>query len=217
MTPSTSPEQEYFRQIEDTFIRLRGSPFLLSPSDWRLAQGWYEALIPVEVVCRALETLFEDRAERGTAGKVQSLRYCAAAVETAWRERRELGAAHAGGEAQAMDVEARLARLAQALPTSLPGRDGWAERVLAVGGVAKAAEEDLARLDREMIDASVAGLDAGVRQELEDSVESSLAVLRDRLAPDVLDEDRLRLLRERARRYAGLPLLSLFSPDAAER
>ena len=41
--------------------------------------------------------------------------------------------------------------------------------------------------------------------------------LRDRLAPEVLAADRERLLRERARRRAGLPLLSLFSPDALER
>lgn len=216
MTHKASPEQEYFRQIEDTFIRLRGAPFLLSPGDWRLAQGWYDRLIPVEVVCRALETLFERRAERGAQGKVQSLRYCAAAVESAWRERRELGVAQPVGEKYAMNVEARLAALARALPETLPAREGWVERVSALSGAASAVEDGLARLDRQLIDACVAGLDADVLESLEGLVATSLAPLRDRLAPKVLAADRDRLLRERARRHAGLPLLSLFSPDALE-
>jgi len=209
-----SPEQEYFRRIEDTFIRLRGAPFLLSPSDWRLAQSWYDALIPVDLVCRALEEMFQARADRGAAGKVQSLRYCAAAVETAWRERRELGVAQARGDEYGMDVEARLATLAQALPSSLPGLDGWVQRIRAVGSEARTAESQLAQLDSELIDASLAGLEASELAVLQAAVEDSLAALRDRLAPEVLADDRRRLLRDRVRRHRHLPLLSLFSPDA---
>ena len=214
MTETASPEHEYFRQIEDTFIRLRGAPFLLSPSDWRLAQTWHDEGIPVDLVCRALETLFQRRSESGREGKVQSLRYCAAAVEDAWRERRELGAVQVEGERYVMDVEARLDALAKALPPSLPAAEDWAARIRSLAGPATEVEEQLAQLDQELIAASLAQLDEKERRELEASVEESLAELRDRLAPEVLADDRRRLLGDRARRRAGLPLVSLFSPDA---
>jgi hypothetical protein len=214
MSAPTREEQLYFRQIEETFIRLRGTPFLLSPSDWRLAQGWYTEQIPVEVVCRALEELFARRADRGAAGKVQSLRYCAAAVESAWRERRELGGAHVAAESYEVDVESRLAKLVGALPPDLPEHQVWTARILAANAEPAAAEGRLAALDRELIEAAVRELTAAERRRLEEEVEASLGELRGRMTPEALAADRLRLLHERARQLAGLPLLSLFSPDA---
>jgi hypothetical protein len=214
MSAPTRQEQSYFRRIEETFIRLRGTPFLLSASDWRLAQGWYGEGIPVAVVCRALEDLFARRAERGAVGKVQSLRYCAAAVEGAWREQRELGSAHVAGESYALDVESRLSRLAAALPPALPERPAWVERIRMASAEPETAEARLADLDRELIETFVRGLAPAERQRLEAEVDTSLVELRGRMSEEALVADRARLLHERARQEGGLPLLSLFSPDA---
>ena len=214
MTEPSSAEQHYFRTIEDAFIRLRGAPFLLSPADWRLARGWYEEGVPVEVVCGALQEVFERRAERSEAGKVQSLRYCAAAVEEAWRTRRELGSGGETVENYQMDVAGRLERLAARLPAAQARRDAWVERIRAAGEHAQAAEEALVALDRELVDEHLATLNAAARAELEAAVATSVERLGPLLAADLAATDRARLLRENARRRAGLPLLSLFSPDA---
>jgi hypothetical protein len=214
MAELSNAESRYFRTIEDEFIRLRGSPFLLSAADWRLAQGWYEEGVPIEVVVGALREVFERRAERSEAGIVQSLRYCAAAVNEAWRARRELGVGQEAVEDYKMDVADRLERLADRLPPTLPRRDAWVERIRAAGTHAPTAEKALVELDRELIDGHLATLDALAHAELTAAVDASVERLGPKLADELATEDRARLLRDNARRLAGLPLLSLFSPDA---
>ncbi len=214
MTEPSSAEQRYFRAIEDEFIRLRGSPFLLTAADWRLSRAWFEEGVPVDLVCEALREVFERRAERSEVAKVQSLRYCAAAVEAAWRTRRELGSASAAVEDYQMDVEGRLERLAARLPAALERREEWSARIRAAGRSAREAEQALVELDRELIDEQLAGLDAAERAQLEGAVTASIERLGPKLAADIAAADRERLRRESARRRGGLPLLSLFSPDA---
>jgi len=210
-------EHAYFRSIEETFIRLRGSPFLLSPSDYRLAQAWHDEGIPVELVHRALEEVFERRAGRGESRKVQSLRYCAAAVESSWRERRELGSPQVTAAAYSLDVAERLERLAAALPEGLPQRRGWARRIRRAGADPREAERALGLIDRELVDRHLALLDPSERAEIGRDVERSLLELGLRLSPEVLAADRERLVRDRVRRRSALPLLSLFSPDIRDR
>ena len=115
-----------------------------------------------------------------------------------------------------MDVAARLESLARALPASPSDAAQWAARVRSLTGAAKVVEQSLADLDRQLVDACIDGLESGELARLEEAVAGSLAALRDRLTPEVLAADHRRLVRERARRQAGLPLLSLFSPDAVE-
>ncbi|HPR63631.1 MAG TPA: hypothetical protein PK014_05360 [Thermoanaerobaculia bacterium] len=66
----------YLRAIEHTFIRLRGTPFLLSPADVHLALEWYAQRIPVEEVLHALEEVMESHGQRNSSDKVGSLSYC---------------------------------------------------------------------------------------------------------------------------------------------
>ena len=78
------PDQEdhaYFQAVEEIFVRLRGAPLLLSPKDWHVARRWHREGIPLDLVARVLEEVFAKRKERGTRGKMSSLRYCAPAVE----------------------------------------------------------------------------------------------------------------------------------------
>ena len=70
---------------------------LADPSDWS--------------VLATLEQVFARRAERGATGRIQSLRYCASAVETAWQEVEALTAGSRRQEAPAVDVAARLEAL----------------------------------------------------------------------------------------------------------
>lgn len=129
-----SEEHRYFRAIEAVFVELRGAPLLLSPSDWRVAKGWFRQGIPLDLVSRTLAEVFAKRRERGAEGLV-SLRYCSRAIEAAWQAAQELGAAAASRQPETgFDLAGRLNALAEALPATLPDRDRWVAALGALAG-----------------------------------------------------------------------------------
>ena len=233
-------DHAYFLAIEDHFVRLRGAPLLLSPADWQVARRWHRQGIPLELVRRALEEVFARRRERGAKGRISSLRYCAPAVEAAWTERSELTAPGARVEAEAFDAASRLAALAAALPAIGGGRDrpgpggpgGLTEAPGLAGlrGLARlraelaaladaglepqAIEERLAELDRRTLDGALAALGAEERAALDTTLDKAMGAVAGRLAPAEIDRARGRLARQVLRERLGLPMLSLFSPEA---
>lgn len=198
----------YFQAVEEIFVRLRGAPLLLSPADWQVASRWHREGVPLELVGQVLEEVFAKRKERGTKGKINSLRYCAPAVEAAWADLRELTAPGERAEAAPLDIAARLRSLAAALPAA------FAERVLALQGDAPSVEAALSALDREMLAAASSSLAPEVREEVGAAVEKTLAALKGRLPADELERSRERLTWQVLRQRLGLPVLSLFSPEA---
>ncbi len=204
-------DHAYFQSVEEIFVHLRGAPLLLSPADWQVARRWHQAGIPLDLVRRALEEVFEKRKERGAKGKISSLRYCAPAVEAAWEDLRELTAPGERTAAPALDVAARLSALAAALPS---GSEELAGRLLALQGDAPTVEERLSALDRENLAAVAAGLAGEEKREIEAAVEKTLAALRGRLPADELERSRERLAHQILRQRRRLPVLSLFSPEA---
>jgi hypothetical protein len=209
-TEVEEPPHSYFQAIEEIFVELRGAPLLLSPADWQVARRWQREGIPLDLVRSALEEVFAKRKERGARGKISSLRYCAPAVEAAWADLRELTAPARRAEAPAFEVAPRLASLA----ASLPGREALSGRVAQLSGDPQEVEERLAALDREMLDQAWDGLDGETRSEVEAAVEKTLASLAGRLPALELASSRERLVRQTLRRKLGLPVLSLFSPEA---
>ena len=212
--PDQDTDHAYFQAVEEIFVSLRGSPLLLSPADWQVARHWHREGVPLDLVRRALEEVFAKRKERGAKGKISSLRYCAPAVEAAWDELKDLAAPGHRAAAPAFEVAPRLAALAAALPRTLPGRDHLAGRIGALDGDPQAVEERLASLDREMLDAATAALDGESSAEIGAAVEKTLASLGGRLPAEELERSRERLARQALRRRLGLPVLSLFSPEA---
>jgi hypothetical protein len=80
----------YFTDIEETFIRRRGKHLLLSPLDWALIESWQEKGIPLKVVLRGIENVFDafDKNPQ-RARTIKSLTYCRDEVESlyaAWLE-----------------------------------------------------------------------------------------------------------------------------------
>jgi hypothetical protein len=212
--PGEDDDHAYFQAIEETFVALRGAPLLLSPADWQVSRRWHRDGIPLDLIRGALREVFERRKERGAKGKISSLRYCAPAVEAAWEERRELSTPGERAEAPAFDLAARLHTLAGRLPAAFPGRDLLAGRVETLGGDPETVEEALAGLDREMLAAATAALGAPDREAIAAAVEKTLTGLRGRLPAAELERSRERLAHQILRQRLGLPVLSLFSPDA---
>lgn len=77
----------YFTEIEDTFIRRRGKNLFLSPLDWALMETWQERGIPLHIVIRSIESVFDvfDKQPVGTR-TIKSLFYCREEVEAQYAE-----------------------------------------------------------------------------------------------------------------------------------
>jgi len=207
-----SSDQAYFHAVETLFIELRGAPLLLSPADWRITRGWREAGIPIDLVREALETVFRRREERGTKGKVQSLRYCRDAVESSWEEFRELSAPGDQKGADTVDVDKQMAQILRAFPENETiERLGLKERIAAIEGSLSERETELQALEAELYRELEHDQGDEERESLEQRILSVLATLPEPLAGAERERATERLRRQILRRRNGLPVLSLFS------
>lgn len=75
----------YFTEIERFYQSRRESFTLLSTLDWVLIENWKEQGLPLEAVLKGIDRAFS-RAKR----KINSLAYCAKAVEEVCEEQKEL-------------------------------------------------------------------------------------------------------------------------------
>ena len=77
----------YFTEIEETFIRRRGRNLLLSPLDWALIENWQEREVPLHIILRAIETVFDGIDKQPTRKRsVKSLFYCKEEIEAQYAE-----------------------------------------------------------------------------------------------------------------------------------
>jgi hypothetical protein len=79
-----------FSEIEETFIRRRGKGLLLSPFDWALMEVWQEKKIPLHIVLRGIELVF-DNYEKSASKKrsIKGLSFCREEVEVQFSEWQE--------------------------------------------------------------------------------------------------------------------------------
>jgi len=215
---SRSAAHEYFQALETAFIALRGAPLLLAPDDWQVARDWHRQGIPLRLVKQTLAEIFERRRAKDAKDGRRSLvtlRYCRRAVERAWRRRRELLApASSGGGAPALDLESRLSALAAALPEGLPQRRHRQQEIRNLAGDAEAIEQALEELDAGIVAEALAKLGPELRQELDARLQKAIQPLAPRLPATELERVRGLLREQILRQLMGLPVLSLFSPQA---
>ncbi len=73
----------YFSEIEETFIRRRGRNLLLSPLDWALIESWQEREVPLHIVVRGIENVFDAHDKKPKNGRpIKSLFYCKDEIES---------------------------------------------------------------------------------------------------------------------------------------
>ncbi|MEO5858225.1 MAG: hypothetical protein ABIR33_04665 [Pyrinomonadaceae bacterium] len=95
----------YFTEIEETFIRRRAKNLFLSPLDWALMEAWQEGGLPLHIVIRAIEQVF-DNFEKNPGPRPRSIKglmFCREEVEAQYEEWLK---AQAGKSAEASDVAA---------------------------------------------------------------------------------------------------------------
>lgn len=221
--PGLDPGQEelndhgYFQHLERVFIELRGAPLLLSPADWQVARGWHREGIPLELVEATLREVFERRLAEGKEDRVNSLRYVKSAVTRAWRAQQKLQAAAAPtAPAEAFDLRERLARLARALPDSLPDRASFCEQIQALDGDLETVERGLTELDQALLESAETKLDEAARAAFEKALARTHQSLGVRLPAEELTRADAPLRRHVLRRLLALPVLSLFAAEATE-
>jgi hypothetical protein len=71
----------YFTEIEERYLKRRGSGLLLSTIDWALIETWKNAGIPLDAVLRGIDDTFDKYERRPSkTKKINSLAYCAQEV-----------------------------------------------------------------------------------------------------------------------------------------
>jgi len=77
----------YFTEIEEEFVKRRGSHILVSPLDWSLIETWQQRGIPLHVVLRGINTSFDSYDPGARRGRrINSLFYCQQEVEAGFLE-----------------------------------------------------------------------------------------------------------------------------------
>lgn len=77
----------YFSEIEELFIRRRGRNLLLSPLDWALIESWQEREVPLHIILRGIEKIFDHNDQQPNKKRtVKSLLYCKEEIEAQFAE-----------------------------------------------------------------------------------------------------------------------------------
>ncbi len=213
-------DRAYYEAAEAAFIRRRGTPFLLSPSDFVLLKQWRALGIPIEVVEAGIDHSFSRREERGAVGRINSLSYCRDAVLEAWERRAETARGRrSAGPMLTSDVASVLATLAERLrqrrashpelSAPLESAERALARLRASGKPAEEVEVSLARLDRRLAKELYESLPEALRSELDRDVSAQLAAARARMDPAALEKTIRALTRRGVRERLDLPRLSL--------
>lgn len=167
----------YFTEIEEHYLRRRGTLLLLSTLDWALIETWKSAGVPLEAVLRGVDDAFDKYDQRPTKSKkINSLAYCSQAVLAAAEDMKEAAIGTSGEEKaepepgfEAAQIAAFLRENAERLERAkIPEHAGFATATL--------AREEAASL-REMA-ASIEG--SAKLPRLED-LERRLTVLEEKL------------------------------------
>ncbi len=130
----------YFTEIEEHYLRRRGTHLLLSTLDWALIETWKDAGVPLEAVLRGVDDAFDKYDQRPSKSKkVNSLAYCSQAVLAAAEDMKEAAVGATSEEKaprepgfDAAQIAAFLRANAEKLEKAkLPERAGFATGALA--------------------------------------------------------------------------------------
>jgi hypothetical protein len=215
----------YFTEIEDTFIRRRNKHLFLSPLDWALIEGWQERGIPLHIVIRSVESVFDvfDQQPAGTR-TIKSLFYCREEVEVQFAEWSRAQAGKASGEAEDTSFD----------PQSVVGHIQGAVEKLKTNTI-QGIEEDISRAiarledlaanlpgDAESIDSSLGDVERLLERgmltnwenthlkSLEKEVAGQLRAYKSEMEPEAYKNTFQLMLLKRLREEGNIPRLGLF-------
>ena len=221
----------YFTEIEETFIRRRGRNLLLSPLDWALIETWQERGIPLHIILRGIERVFDSVDKQPTRKRsVKSLLYCKEEIEAQYaewlesqvgKESRVESSDSKTKESSLFSDEAIAAHLEKVSADLKIAKDKFkdelGETLERVGNRlaelresfsnAETLEESLEKLDA-LVDDNL--LRAFSIDNLKSEIEKNLASYRNKMDAEVYGRTFDLMILKRLREQAEIPRLSLF-------
>ncbi len=219
----------YFSDVEEYFVQKRGKNLLVSPLDWALIETWKEEGIPLHIVLRGIDRSFENLRDQGRKSTPTTLSYCHGAVMEAWQEFQEsrIGKNIEMEEVHALDdlEKAKILKMLESLAESMREIEVASDISPALsrleqlhGELGRAESWNPSELERELgsVSGSLAGilkeeLDAGILENLEKEIKSSLKLYKKRVSSDIYRQLYDKQFKQRILDLFGLPEFSLMS------
>jgi hypothetical protein len=216
----------YFTEIEDAFIRRRGKHLLLSPLDWALIEGWQERGIPLHLVLRAIETVFDGFDNQPNQNRsIKSLFYCREEVEAQYAEwtAAQVGSHEENGsEDRQFSREQVTEHIHKAIKTlrsneSAGLREDFDRAAARLTELLENFGDDLEYVDRTLYDvesfldrAMLTNSDKVHLKTVQKEIKSQLKLYRDAMDADAYKNTFDLMLLKRLREDLGVPRLGLF-------
>jgi hypothetical protein len=216
----------YFTEIEDTFVRRRGKHLLLSPIDWAMIEGWRDRGIPLHVVIRAIENVFDGFDKNPGPRSIKGLLYCKEEVEAQFLEWSSMQAGKAQNASNEGSIEFSPERISEHIdgviaelersvnPDLKEDLDRAISRLrqLAVDHATniEAADQALSDIETFLEHALLTNLDKTRLTEVEKDVAAQLRPFKSQMQPEAYKQTSRVMMLKRLRDEEGIPRLSLF-------
>ncbi len=220
----------YFTEIEDTFVRRRGKHLFLSPLDWAMIESWQERGIPLHIVLRSIESVFDvydKQPPSMRARTIKSLFYCREEIEAQYNEwltsqTGKSGESKDDGSNSVFSTDVVRSHIEKAVAALKEINDAGLQEEIsrAVARLDELAENinaDFETIDKTLGDieklldhAMLTNWDAVHLKTLEKEVAGQLRAYKADMEPDVYKNTFELMLLKRLREEAGMPRLGLF-------
>ena len=216
----------YFTEIEDTFVRRRGKHLLLSPIDWAMIEGWRDRGIPLHIVIRAIENVFDGFDKNPGPRSIKGLIYCKEEVEAQFLEWSAMqagkvkdgstdGSPEFSAETIVEHIDKVIGELEESKNPDL--REDIERAIERLRRLAVEHSNDLETADRSLSDIEnllehslLTKLDPVRLTEVEKDIASQLRPFKSQMEPDAYKQTSRVMILKRLRDEEGIPRLSLF-------
>ncbi|MEZ5345500.1 MAG: hypothetical protein R2681_08100 [Pyrinomonadaceae bacterium] len=219
----------YFTEIEETFIRRRGRNLFLSPLDWALMENWKEREIPLRIILRAINNVFDTAEKKTKLGRnIKSLTYCRDEVESLFKDWQgsQIGknsdriepSSKFGDSAIETHLESVMRKLESAAENaSTPVREKIREAMTGIETLKNAGdnnereiEKDLERWEKAIDSALTEHYSPSLLAEFKNEIENDLSKHKASMDSEAYQKTFELMLLKRLREHAEIPRLSLF-------
>lgn len=226
---ATTPNyNNYFSEVEEAFVARRGRALLLSPKDWDLIDQWKKSGIPLHIVIRSINEVFDKKHRDGS--QVYTLHYCKHAVESNFKAWAASQVGKSGDDAESVDLPISPETISKHIDAAIAAlnwisnngeavflKDVVLEIILQLEVIATEQHDDLEALDRQLLEiedvlakALLERWDANEIAAIKSEVTGNLISYKADMTETNYNETFDRMLLKRLREIAGIPRLGLF-------
>ena len=215
----------YFTEIEETFVRRRGKHLLLSPIDWAMIEAWQDRGVPLHIVIRAIESVFDGFDKNPGPRQIKGLLYCQEEVEAQFKEWTEMQAGKAKAESsRAPDLgsETVVEHIGQVIEEldkceNVDLREDIDRAIIRLREIGANHSNDVETADHSLSDienflehALLTKIDEGRLEEYRKEIAGQLKPYKSQMEPAAYEQTSRVMLLKKLRDEEGIPRLSLF-------